>query len=432
MKDQLHFLLNRIRERLWVKPLLMAVLSVAGALFAQKVDDTGLGRYVPDINVDSVETLLNVMSASMLLIATFAVGSMVSAYASASSTATPRTFPLVVADDVSQNALSTFVGAFIFSIVGLVAVTNGYYDKAGRFTLFALTLVVLGIVIATFVRWVDRIARLGRMGSIIDKVEGATERAIRRRCRAPTMRGVRLRPHEGEGILVYGESIGYVQRVDVPELQAYAKKAELVIVVAALPGTFAAPGRPLAEVYRDSRGGADIDCPRIARSFVTGDGRAYDEDPRFGLVVLSEIAGRALSPAVNDPGTAIDVIGTLVRLFVRWTESVEDEDKHIGECDRIEVPEISLGDMFDDAFTSIARDGAKTFEVAVRLQKAFASLASTGSEEMRQIAVRHARSSLARAEKVLEMPEHLEIVREIAARTAAGETKQRAKSDASA
>lgn len=433
MKDQIHFLLNRIRERLWVKPLLVCVLSIVGALFARKADDTGLGYYVPDINRDSIETLLNVMSASMLLIATFAAGSMVQAYASASSTATPRSFSVVVADDVSQNALSTFVGAFIFSIVGLVAVTNGYYEKAGRFALFALTLTVLAFVIATFVRWVDRIARLGRQGTTIDKVERAAASAIRRRRRAPTMRGVPLRTHEGHGVTVYGESIGYVQRVDVQELQDYACKAKLVIVVVALPGTFAAPGRALAEVYGDSGAGdPEIDRARIARCFVTGDGRAFDEDPRFGLVVLSEIAGRALSPAVNDPGTAIDVIGTLVRLFVLWTEPVEQDGRDIGQCDRVEVPELSLRDMFDDAFTSIARDGAKMFEVGVRLQKAYASLASTGHEEMRDLAVQHARSSLARAERALEMPEHLEIVRSIAARTAAGDTGQRAESDASA
>lgn len=432
MKDQLLFLLNRLGERLWIKPLLIGILSIAGALFARKTDDTGLGRHVPDINVDSIETLLEVMSASMLVIATFAVGSMVSAYASASSTATPRTFPLVVADDVSQNALSTFVGAFIFSIVALVAVTNGYYDRAGRFTLFALTLLVLAIVIATFVRWVDRIARLGRMGSIIDKVENATARAIRKRRRAPTMRGARVRPRPGEGVPVYCESIGYVQRIDVRELQAYAQKAELAIVITALPGTFAAPGRAVAAVYRDSDDGAEVDCARISRSFVTGDGRAYDEDPRFGLVVLSEIAGRALSPAVNDPGTAIDVIGTLVRLFVLWTEPVEDADRNVGKCDRVEVPEVSLRDMFDDAFTSIARDGAKMFEVTVRLQKAYASLACTGHDEMRELAVQHARTSLTRAERGIEMPEHLEVVRKIAERTAAGDTVQHAGSDASA
>ena len=116
MGDRLRFLLNRINERLWVRPLAMCVLSTAAVFLAKTADNTGIGQLVPAITPDSIETLLTIISTSMLVISTFAVASMVSAYASASSTATPRSFSLVIADDVSQNALSTFIGTFIFSV----------------------------------------------------------------------------------------------------------------------------------------------------------------------------------------------------------------------------------------------------------------------------------------------------------------------------
>ena len=116
MGDRLSFLLNRINERLWVRPLAMCVLSTAVVFLAKTVDNTGIGRLVPAITPDSIETLLTIISTSMLVISTFAVASMVSAYASASSTATPRSFSLAISDDVSKNALSTFIGTFIFSV----------------------------------------------------------------------------------------------------------------------------------------------------------------------------------------------------------------------------------------------------------------------------------------------------------------------------
>lgn len=75
----------------------------------------------------------SITSGSMLGVATFAVGSMLADYSSASNSATPRSFPLIIADDVSQNALSSFIGAFIFGIVAYVALENGYYGPAGRF-----------------------------------------------------------------------------------------------------------------------------------------------------------------------------------------------------------------------------------------------------------------------------------------------------------
>lgn len=413
MHERLRFLLNRLSERLWVKPLVVCVLSISGVLLARFADGTAMRFYVPDISSDSIETLLNVMSASMLLIATFAAGSMVSAYASASSTATPRSFPVVVSDDVSQNALSTFIGAFIFSIVGLVAVMNGYYDKAGRFTIFVLTLIVLATVVATFMRWVDRIARLGRLGSTVDKVEAAAARSIRQRRRAPTLRGVPVRRHDEEGRTIYCSAVGYVQRVNTAELQQQAEKADVRIEVLALPGTLASPARPLAKVYGD--GAADLEPERLARAFVTGDGRAFDEDPRFGLIVLSEIASRALSSGVNDPGSAIDVIGTLVRLFVLWNTPCESGSKPPKSCNRVEVPELNLDDMFADAFTPIARDGADKVEVMVRLQKAFHSLAAVGDDEMRKVALRHARRACQRAEKALDNRGDLEALQAAAA-----------------
>ncbi len=414
MGDRLRFSLSRISERLWIRPLAMGVLSVVTVFLVKTLDIPELGRLVPAITQDSIETLLAIMSASMLVIATFAVASMVSAYASASNTATPRSFSLVISDDVSQNALSTFVGAFIFSIVALIALKNGYYGMAGRFALFVLTLMILAMIIVTFVSWVDRIARLGRLGGTIDKVEAATAAALQRRRAAPTLRGVPAGRHQDGGQAIYGGTIGYVQRVDVTALQRYAEQSRTRIAVAALPGTFSAPGRALAYVTSDSGDWSDIDTSQIAKAFLVGDNRQFDQDPRFGFIVLSEIAGRSLSPAVNDPGTAIDIVGTFVRLFALWSEPVDEGDLRTSDCDRVAVPQLSLPDMFDDAFTPIARDGAGSIEVAMRLQKALASLASIGHAELRDAAKRHARLALARAEKVMELPEDLEIVRKLA------------------
>lgn len=417
--DRLRFLINRIRERLWVKPLVVCLLSITGVFVAKAADRTQLREIAPDVSVESIETLLSIMAASMLVIATFAVASMVSAYASTSSTATPRSFALVVADDVSQNALSTFVGAFIFSVVALTASKNDYFQTTGRFALFVLTVAVFALVVVTFVRWVDRIARLGRLGTTIDKVEAATASALLRRRGAPALDGLPADEDPQGAQPVFAPTVGYVQRIDVGALQAFATKVRGRVLVAALPGTFAAPGRPVAYITREA---AEFDPAEVAQGFVIGGERLFDDDPRFGLVVLSEIAGRALSPAVNDPGTAIDIIGTLVRLFTLWIQSAEAGDSPAPAYDRVEVPELSVRDLFDDAFTAIARDGAGVLEVAARLQKAFQSLASLDDSAVREAAAYHARMALARSEKALGLPEEIATVRELAMFATVGES----------
>ncbi|WP_019556563.1 DUF2254 domain-containing protein [Thiomicrorhabdus arctica] len=416
--DRVRVILNRFRDRLWVKPLAVCLLSIAMVFTAKFADGTSLANIVPVIAEESLVTLLSIMATSMLVIATFSVGSMVSAYASASSTATPRSFTLVVADDASQNALSTFVGAFIFSIVALTAVKNEYFMTAGLFILFVLTTSVFGLVIIMFVRWVDRVARLGRMGSTISKVEKATADALRRRRKGPTLYGM---PVSGQalGFAVFAEKVGYVQHIDIAALQTWAEEYEVRVVVAALPGTFAVPGRALAYVSTLPSDRPKMNHKGVIDSFQIGNDRLFDDDPRFGLVVLSEIAGRALSPAVNDPGTAIDIIGTMVRLFALWSgfesdDKAKDKDESVPKYDRVEVPEVSVSDMFDDAFTAIARDGASTVEVSVRLQKALHSLASTGGSEMREAAEYHSQLALKRAQLVLDITEDLTAIRDAA------------------
>ncbi|MGH8284064.1 MAG: DUF2254 domain-containing protein [Gammaproteobacteria bacterium] len=414
MKDRIRFLLNRMRERLWVKPLVVCLLSILAAFIARLVDHLQIAQFVPDVSSASVKGLLTIMSASMLVIATFSVASMVSAYTAATSAATPRSFSLVIADDVTQNALSSFIGAFIFSIVALVALMNGYYGKAGRFTLFLITILVFAIVIVTFLRWVDRIARLGRIGTSTDKLEKATASALRRRRLAPTLGGVLANSESNQGEAVYANVIGYIQQINMSALQAVAEKYEARINVAALPGTFAAPGTPLAYVCAEGNSDAEVNTDQICDAFLIGGDRTFDDDPRFGIIALSEIASRALSPAVNNPGTAIDIIGTFVRLFATWAIESKITELPPVIYDRVSVPALSLPDMFSDAFNAIARDGAGTLEVAIRLQKALHALATIDSDAMRETAVAHARMALIHSELALKHPGELENLRSTA------------------
>ena len=430
--DRLRFLLNRLRERLWVRPLAVCLISIVAVFTAKLADDSGLADFVPEVTLDSIETLLAIMASSMLMIATFSVSSMVSAYASTSNTATPRSFSLVVADDVSQNALSTFVGAFIFSVVALMAVKNAYFEKPGLFILFILTAMVFAIVIVTFVRWVDNIARLGRLGSTIDKVEKATERALQQRKKHPTLCAMPETSTELQGQPIFATSVGYVQHIDMAAIQSWAEETHSQVLIAALPGTLAAPDSALAYISTSnhlvnsapqnklSHDKSAVDCSRVIKAFQIGNNRLFEDDPRFGLVVLSEIAARALSPAVNDSGTAINVIGSLLRLLTLWngatihpgqeTESEEEQCKY----DRIAVPTLSVQDMFDDAFTAIARDGAGAIEVSVRLQKALNTLSAIGDTKMNEAALYHARLALKRARIALDVEEDIAIVEKAA------------------
>jgi uncharacterized membrane protein len=410
MNDRVSFFFSRLRERLWVKPLVSCLLSISAAFLASAGDYYYPQANIMNVSSSSLETLLTIISASMLVMAVFAVGSMLSAYASVSSMATPRAFAIVITDDVSQYALSIFIGAFIFSIIGLIALMNGFYQETGRFIMFLLTIAVFIIVILGFVRWVDNIARLGSLGNTIAKVETVAAVALERNRQYPRLGGIKSLGHT-DGIALYAQNVGYLQRIDMSKLQAIAESYQLIINVNAMVGTLVLPGEPLVFVLSDQDKSEDeLPLKDIVNAFLIGQNRTFDEDPRFGLVVLSEIASRALSPAVNDPGTAIDIIGALVRLLYNWANVANQNEQSVVEFDRVAVPEIMLDDMFDDAFNAIARDGAGTIEVMLRLQKVYQSLA-TINLGFKQSADRHAKKALSYAEQELCLTEEFDLLK---------------------
>lgn len=419
MPTPLGFLYKRLSEKLWIRPLLFSLLAVLATVGAAMTDSLVIGRLVPRIDQEIVEKLLSIIAASMLGVATFAVGSMVAAYSSVSSSATPRAFALVVADDVSKTALSTFIAAFIFSVIALVAIKSGAYGRAGLFSIFAMTTAILAWVVFTFVRWVDQIARLGRVGTTIERVEKAAESAIELRRRSPNLGALPAADDGDPGEPLPSGTIGYVQHIDVDALQKCAEKNDLVITVGALQGTFVGPGRALAYVRQGPAAPREWDRSIVGKAFFMARNRSFDEDPRFGLVALSEIAARALSPAINDPGTAINIIGAFVRLLDLWvSQPKEPDDRPEVTFDRVRVPSLRLQDMFDDAFTAIARDGAGEIEVVIRLQKAFISLSTIDHAELRRAASLHSKRALARSLLALKLPDDIERARTLAAKVA--------------
>ena len=389
-------LFKYLRAVLWFRPMLYCIGAAVALVLAWWVD-----QIVPDLRIEglsaaTIEKLLSIITSSMLAVATLAVGSMLAAYASASSTATPRSFALVIADDGSQMALSSFIGAFIFAVMATIALLTGAYGEGGLVALFTMTVGIFGWVIVTFLRWVDGIARLGRVGNTIDRVEAAARKALCARRATPHLGGLPI-PDDFKGREILGTEFGYVQHLDMEALQACARELGLRVAVMAMPGAFVAPGRVVLSVTGPEL--SERDTARLLAGMQIGQDRSFEDDPRFGLVVLGEIAARALSSAVNDPGTAVVIIGRFVRLMADWADAITPKPPSF---DRIMVPALDSQDLFEDAFGPIARDGAAILEVGMRFQKAMISLAHVGfvaeARQQSERAMRHARAALALTE----------------------------------
>ncbi len=407
------WLWRRVTRQLWSRVVLFSLLAVLVALAAAFVKPDGasvLDRFTPQV----VDNILGILASSMLGVSTFSLSIMVSAFASAASGGTPRATQLVMQDSTTQNALAIFIGVFVYSLVGIIALSLGVYGPGGRAVLFLVTILVVVVMLVALLRWINHLSTLGRLPETMERVERAAAGALRDRVEQPYLgcaqwADAARTPPPGARAVLAGD-IGYVEHVHVEPLDDFAQDRQCEVYLAALPGDFAHEGRPLAYVV----GAKEIDPSALAAAFTIGKERSYDQDPRFGLIVLAEIASRALSPAVNDPGTAIGIIGRAMRLLAIWRarETAADPEP---VYPHVRAPALATDDLFADVFTPIARDGAGLVEVQIRLQKALAALAQMGGPATQAAARRQSRQALARAEAALAIEDDKAAARQAAA-----------------
>jgi uncharacterized membrane protein len=363
---------------------------------------------MPPINTDATDQVLEIMASSMLAVTTFSLSVSVAAFSAAAQSATPRATALLQQDPTTQNVLSTFLGAFLFSLVGLVALKAGYYTPSGEFVLFIATGFVILLVVLAFLRWIAHLMSFGRMEDTLDRVETATAEAIALRLSKPCLGGRLLKgPAPEDGAVVRSDKVGYVQHIDMKALASCAEACGAKIVLTSVAGSFVHENGVLAIVQA-----GDLDAKlenRIREAFTCDRNRTFDQDPRFGLLVLSEIARRALSPAVNDPGTAINVLGRLVRVLTPW-QPEEDDKAALAE---VLVPPIATEALLEDAFLTIARDAGTSFEVHLRIQKALRALAKTSPEIFGAAARETARQAMSHAENAGLQAREIEQIRAV-------------------
>lgn len=396
------WLLSQLSRKLWLITSAYALLGVGTAVLAIAAQYV-LPWELPELGSDALDSLLNIIASSMLAVTIFSLSAMTAAYSAATSNVTPRATSLLIEDRVSQRVLSTFVGSFIFAIVGIIVLRTGAYGPSGRTVLFCVTVVVVILIVVSLLRWIDHITRLGRVGETTDRVEEATRKALQARWAKPYLGGVPLTATEvqcpADAMVVTAGRIGYLQHIDMPALSELAESQDCHIYVLLNPGAFVSIDTPLAWLRCNAQGEEAEKVHADAHTaFVIGDVRSFDQDPRFGLAVMSEIGSRALSPATNDPGTAIDVIGRNTRLLALWADDSEEVET---EHPRIHVAALEVADLFEDAFMLMARDGAGLIEVQLRLQKCLTALSRIGPEEFRASARHQAELSRARAEAAL-------------------------------
>lgn len=382
-------------RKMWVRVVLYSLAGVLLALLAPLIGP--ILPYVPKIDLasGSVDALLNIIASSMLAVTTFSMSILVGAYGSATSNATPRATRLLEEDRTAQTAVSIFIGSFLFSIVGIIGLSAGLYSDNARVLLFVATLGDIALIAWALVRWVNHLNDFGRMSDIIARIETAAKPAARLYRDYPALGAVpRSDILSEDAPMVMADQSGYVQYIDIEKLQTLADHLKMKVEIRRMPGKYVHRGEPL---LRLSGPVEDEALATFREAFSLGEARSFDQDLGYGLIVLGEVASKALSPGINDLGTAIEVLRAGTRVLEVLHEDPDPEAEVT--YGSVYAPPLDMANLYSVFFSPIARDGAAVIEVQEALQDCLRAVADFGGRAAAQEEARRARK---RAEAVLE------------------------------
>jgi uncharacterized membrane protein len=328
-------LLDRLRHRLLFFPVVFVIAAIAFSQFTLRLDASLDDDDFPtalSTTVESARSILTAIAGGLITSITLLLSMMLVAVQLASSQFSPRTLRNWIGDRTQQTAIGFVLGTAVYCLLVLRqtrTVADGDPLTPNVSVLVALVLGIGSLVVV--VRSVDLLANRLRIGSvasgILDDTIGIIERSDRVVPIEDPARGRTHRDRDPDDITVPPEGAmpviahrsGWVQQIEVDQIIDGIPDGTTVYLPQSV-GTFVFPDAPIAWVWPTPMD-ADGCVEAVCRSTAIGDTRTMQQDIGYGIVQMVDIAVRALSPGVNDPNTASDIVAhlgvTMLRLWER-------------------------------------------------------------------------------------------------------------------
>jgi len=316
----------------------------------------------------------------------------------------PRMLRNFMQDTGNQVVLGTFIATFIYSLLVLRTVRgegDGYNQFVPQLSVtVGLLLAIAGIGVLIY--FIHHAATIIQASQVISGVSDDLNQAIDRLFPEKIGHGLSEFQQQVAEIPINFDSqacpiratrSGYLQAIDDEELMKIACEHKLVLRLKYRPGKFIVQGRDLVMVWPGERVNRQL-TERLKDAFILGKERTEQQDVEFPIDQLVEIALRAISPAVNDPFTAIRCIDRLSAGLSRLAERDFPSPYRYDRSHNLRViaEGVTFAGLTDAAFNQIRQYSTKDVAVTLRLLEAIAVIARyTRNSKDRAALLRHAK-----------------------------------------
>lgn len=375
-----------LQASLWYRPAIYTVVALVLALITPYVDQLTDWHFF-NIGADNARAVLSAIASSMLTVVTLTFSILMVSFTLASQQFSPRILRNFTRDQASQHVMGLQIGTFLYSLLVMVRV-----NEVGEQS-FVPLLSVLGAIgfsmlgIGAFIYFVDHISRSIRVNYIIANIGKQTVELLDNEIPAQLVSYRQEHPTAltGEAATINAAFAGYLQGVDTVRLVDIAQRYDLVLELTCQTGDFIVQGRPLLKLYPGTKLTPQLST-ELENQFDIGTERTLFEDALFGIRQLVDIALKALSPAVNDPTTAINCLDYLTNILVHAAHLPKHHrhyDDQQGKV-RLLVRKLSFEAMVELAFNQIRHYGCGDVLVTIRMIDALTEIAQATADQERR------------------------------------------------
>jgi uncharacterized membrane protein len=371
--NQLYRIQSYARSSLWIAPLVAMPLALLSSRLLHWVD-ARLGWEFLGFAVQGAQATLQTIVTATLSFVVFTFGSLLVAIQVASAQMTPR----IIATTLLRNDVVKYtVGLFTFTLLFALSAQNKIDNAVHQLVLFIACL--LGVTcFAAFFYLIDYASRLLRPISILAQVANAGLAVIQ-----SVYPDQSLGPDVPEGrscklssparVVCHQVTSGIVLAVNTQALLAEAERLNGVIEFVPQVGDFVAVDEPLLKLYGNAR---LADDRSLNGTVAIGSERTMDQDPTFAFRIVVDIALRGLSPAINDPTTAVLAIDQLHRMLraVGNRHLRTDEVLNASGQLRVIFRTSNWEDFVNLAFSEIRMCGSNNLQIVRRLRSMIENL----------------------------------------------------------
>lgn len=372
----------RIRQYLqtsiWIPPVVaMAVGLILVRLLHEFEKAMG---WHSTLSPETTRAVLGTLAGAMFTLIVFVCSSLLLVLQLASSQLTPRVIGTMFRDRVTKITLTIFVFAFTFVLGVLLRIDTSVPLLTTQVAAYSSA-----VSLGAFLYLIDHVGKMlrqsGAFRSVAAQAHVIIDAVYRSRLSDPRDQAEETAeiPPQGSMRTVSSTEHGVVLAFDLKGLVKLGTRHDCLIELVPEVGDFVAPGDPLFRIY----GGAAVSDRVLLHSIAIGVERTMDQDPAFAFRVFVDIASKALSPAVNDPTTAVLAIDR-IHYLLRDVGSRRLDDCRVRDATgrvRLVFRTPDWADYVTLAVTEIRHFGAVSIQVARRLRAMLEDLMQTLPEE---------------------------------------------------